>query len=401
MTQTLLKKIERGNKNALAQKRIISYYIHNGNSTIADLSNFLELSIPTATKLINDMCEAGYLTVYGKVERNGGRNPGLYGLNPTSGYFIGVDVKRFFINIGLINFNGDLIEQEMDVPYTFENTMEGLDNLCTIIKNFIDDVDIDKEKILNICVNISGRVNPKSGYSYSWFNFGETPLTQIISEKVGYPTNIENDTRAMTYGEFMKGKAHSFNNALFINASWGIGLGIIIDGKIYLGKSGFSGELGHTHTYDNQVICHCGKKGCLETEASGRAIYRKLTERIQIGEISTLSEELKEGKEISLEQIIESANNEDMLCIELIEEVGTELGKSIAGLINIFNPEIVVIGGLLSMTGDYLIQPLKTAIRKYSLNLVNKDTIVCASSLKEKAGMVGACMVARSQLFED
>lgn len=401
MTRTLLKEIENGSKSALTKKRILSYYIHNGNSTITDLSQALDLSVPTVTKFIGEMCESGYLSEYGKLERSGGRYPSLYGLNPASGYFIGVDIKRHSLNIGLINFNGEMVESQMGLPYIFDNSMSGLENLCEQIRNFIDVIDIDKEKLLNICVNVSGRVNPDLGYSYSWFNFGESPLAQIISDMVGYPVCIENDTRAMTYGEFMKGKGNSCKNVLFVNASWGIGLGMIIDGKIYLGKSGFAGEFGHVPTYENQVICHCGKKGCLETEVSGQAMYRKLKERVGSGEMSVLSEDLNAGTEISLEKIVESVNNEDVLCIDLIEELGVELGKALAGLINIFNPEAVIIGGMLSMTGDYFIQPVKTAIRKYSLNLVNRDTVVYASTLKDKAGMIGACMVARSRLFED
>ena len=401
MTRTLLKEIENGSKSALTKKRILSYYIHNGNSTITDLSQALDLSVPTVTKFIGEMCESGYLSEYGKLDRSGGRYPSLYGLNPASGYFIGVDIKRHSLNIGLINFNGEMVESQMGLPYIFDNSMSGLENLCEQIRNFIDVIDIDKEKLLNICVNVSGRVNPDLGYSYSWFNFGESPLAQIISDMVGYPVCIENDTRAMTYGEFMKGKGNSCKNVLFVNASWGIGLGMIIDGKIYLGKSGFAGEFGHVPTYENQVICHCGKKGCLETEVSGQAMYRKLKERVGNGEMSVLSEDLIAGTEISLEKIVESVNNEDVLCIDLIEELGVELGKALAGLINIFNPEAVIIGGMLSMTGDYFIQPVKTAIRKYSLNLVNRDTVVYASTLKDKAGMIGACMVARSRLFED
>lgn len=401
MTQALLREIENGSKSALIKKRIISYYIHNGNSTITDLSTILNLSIPTVTKFIDEMCLSGLLTEYGKLERSGGRHPSLYGLNPLSGYFIGVDVKRYSLNIGLINFSGEMIESQLNIPYVFENTMSGLEALCQQIKNFVEALDIDSERILNICVNVSGRVNPDSGYSYSWFNFGEAPLAQVMSDMVGYPVCVENDTRSMTYGEFMKGAAKSYKNLLYVNASWGIGLGMILDGKIYLGKSGFAGEFGHIHAYENQVICHCGKKGCLETEASGQAVYRKLIERVKNGEISVLSDDINAGKDITLEQVVKAVNNEDIMCIELVEEAGIELGKSIAGLINIFNPEAVVIGGTLSMSGDYLVQPLKTAIRKYSLNLVNKDTIVCASSLRNKAGMIGACMVARSRLFED
>lgn len=93
-------------------------------------------------------------------------------------------------------------------------------------------------------------------------------------------------------------------------------------------------------------------------------------------------------------------NKEDLLCIEIVEEIGQKLGKQIAGLINIFNPELVIIGGTLSLTGDYITQPIKTAVRKYSLNLVNKDSAIITSKLKDKAGIVGACMLARSRMFE-
>ena len=89
-----------------------------------------------------------------------------------------------------------------------------------------------------------------------------------------------------------------------------------------------------------------------------------------------------------------------MLCIEIIEDIGEKLGKQIAGLINIFNPELVIIGGSLSQTGDYFTQPIRTAIRKYSLNLVNKDSKIITSKLKDKAGVVGSCMMARSRMFE-
>lgn len=401
MKQELLKEIEVGSKNALLKKRIITHYIYNGSSTITDLAKELDLSVPTVTKFISEMCEEGYINDYGKLETSGGRHPSLYGLNPESGYFIGVDIKKFAINIGLINFKGDMLELEMNIPYKFENTHAALEDLCNLIKAFIKKTEIDITKIMNICINISGRVNPESGYSFSMFNFSESPLAEILSQKIGLPVCIDNDTRAMTYGEYLKGSVAGEKNIIFVNISWGLGIGIIIDGKIYTGKSGFSGEFGHTHVFDNEIICHCGKKGCLETEASGSAFHRIFLERIKKGETSILSDRLKEkNRPLTLDDLIEAACKEDPLCIEIVEEIGQKLGKQIAGLINIFNPEMVIIGGTLSLTGDYITQPIKTAVRKYSLNLVNKDSVIVTSRLKDKAGIVGACMLARSRMFE-
>lgn len=402
MKQLLLKEIEIGSKNALLKKRIITHYLYNGSSTITDLAKELDLSVPTVTKFISEMCEEGYINDYGKLETSGGRHPSIYGLNPESGYFIGVDIKKFAINIGLINFKGDMLELNMNTPYKFENTQEALERLCDLIKNFIKETEVNKDKIMNICINISGRVNPESGYSFSMFNFSEQPLAEVLAKKIGFPVCIDNDTRAMTYGEYMKGSVTGEKNIIFVNISWGLGIGIIIDGKIYTGKSGFSGEFGHVNAFDNEIICHCGKKGCLETEASGSAFHRIFLERIKNGETSILSNRLKEkNKPLTLDELIEAACKEDPLCIEIVEEIGQKLGKQIAGLINIFNPEMVIIGGTLSLTGDYITQPIKTAVRKYSLNLVNKDSVIVTSKLKDKAGIIGACMLARSRMFED
>ena len=402
MSQLLSQEIEKGSKSAQTKKRIITHYIYSGSSTLTDLSKELDLSVPTVTKFVMEMCDEGFIIDYGKLETSGGRHPNLYGLNPESGYFVGVDIKKFAINIGMINFKGDMMEKKLNIPYQFDNTPEALDELCRIIASFIHHTKVEKEKVLNICVNISGRVNPESGYSFSIFNFSERPLADILSEKTGFKVCIDNDTRAMAYGEYMQGCVKGEKDIIFVNLSWGTGIGIIIDGKIYTGKSGFSGEFGHVSAFDNEIICRCGKKGCIETEISGSAFYRILMERIAKGESSILSKRVANIKNhpLTLDELIEAVNKEDLLCIEIVEEIGLKLGKQVAGLINLFNPEMVIIGGTLSLTEDYITQPLKTSVRKYSLNLVNKDSVIVTSKLKDKAGLIGACMLARSRMFE-
>lgn len=402
MASNILQDIEKGNKSSLIKRRIVTHYIHNINSTITDLSKELDLSVPTVTKFIDEMCEAGYLKIYGKLETNGGRHPNLYGLNPEGGYFVGVEVKRTSLNIGLINLCGELVDKSTNVPYKCENTPAALENLSTAVNDYISSCGVSASQILNVHISLSGRVNSENGYSYSYFNFGEEPLTDVLAKRLGVRVSIDNDTRVMAYGEYLRGNVNSEKNVLFINLSWGLGLGIIINGKIYTGKSGFAGEFGHTPAYDNQVICHCGKKGCLETEVSGSALMRVLRERVNAGESSIISDKVKNNPErLSLNDVIQAVNNEDTLCIDIVENIGYKLGKQVAGLINLFNPELVIIGGTLSLTGDYILQPVKTAIRKHSLNMVNNDSMVSLSKLHDRAGMVGACMLARSRVFED
>ena len=151
--------------------------------------------------------------------------------------------------------------------------------------------------------------------------------------------------------------------------------------------------------FDNEIICHCGKKGCLETEASGSYIYRRFLEKMAEGNSSILDQRVKNGEKVTLEHILEAALNEDMLAIELVEEVGNNLGKQIAGLINLFNPELVVVGGSLAQTGDYLLLPIRSAVKRHSLNLVSRDTQIKLSKLGDNAGVIGACLLARSKML--
>ncbi|HEY5593330.1 MAG TPA: ROK family transcriptional regulator [Paludibacter sp.] len=399
MKHTFIEEIDLGSKNALLKTNIIRYYINNGENSLANLGKEMNLSVPTVTKLVSELIEDGFVVDFGKQETNGGRRPNVYGVNPNAGYFVGVDIKHSSINIALINFKGDLIDTKKNIPFKNENTQESLNMLCTIINIFIDNLIIPKSKILSVGINISGRVDAETGQSYSQFYFNEKPLSEIVQEQLDLHVTIDNDSRAMSYGEFMSGVVNGEKNVLFINVSWGLGLGIIIDGKLYYGKSGFSGEFGHISAFDNEIICHCGKKGCLETQASGSYIHRKFLEKISEGNSSILEKRITKGETITQENILEAALKGDMLAIELIEEVGNTLGRNIAGLINLFNPELVVIGGVVSIAGDYLLLPIKSAIKKYSLNLVSKDTAVKISKLGDSAGIIGACMLARSKML--
>ena len=393
--------IKAGIRSASLKKDIICYYINNGDNTLADLGKEVDLSVPTVTKMVGELIDDGIVMDFGKIETPGGRRPNIYGLNQNSGYFIGVDICHSHVNIGITDFKGELISDELSIPFIESQPQERFQRLCEIITQFIHNSKVPKHKILSMGINISGRVNTLTGHSYSSFYFDERPLTEMFENELNINVSIDNDSRAMTYGEYIKGCVNGEKNVLYVNVSWGLGLGIIVGGQLYYGKSGFSGEFGHIPAFGNEILCHCGKKGCLETEASGLALHRKFLEKLHSGHSSLLTQKsgYNPNAPISLNDIIEVALQEDMLAIELIEEIGNSLGKHIAGLINLFNPELVVIGGTLAYAGDYLMLPLRSAIRKYSLNLVSKDSTIKVSKLGEKAGLLGASLLARSKFI--
>lgn len=381
------------------KKSIISRLMLSGEATISDLCKETGLSIPTVTKMVNQLLQEDILLEQGKSDSVGGRKSTQYNINPKIGYFLGVDVQGNIVNIGIQNFKNEFVKITERIPYTLENTRESLKALCDLINSFIDEAQISRDEIFGACVNLTGRINSFKGFSYSYFFFEEMPLSEIIEKQIGVKTFLENDSRAMTYGEYSCGVVEKEKNVIFVNLTWGLGIGIINDGQLYYGKSGYSGEFGHSPVFDNEIICQCGKKGCLETEISALALERRFKEKLDAGSVSVLK--LKKGNHIvSMEDIIAAiVEKEDSLAIEIIEEIGVKLGRYLSMLINIFNPELVVLGGPLAAAGSYLYLPIQSTINKYSLNIVIQDMELKLSKLGSKAGVIGACYILRNKFL--
>lgn len=386
-------------KNFLLKKKILGLCVTEGRYSIADLSRELNTSIPTTTKLVEELIEEGFLEDLGKLDTNGGRRPNIYGLKASAGYFIGTDVRRHHVSIAIADFRGDIVDYIDSIPFKVESSADSFRNLCSIIKDNIRKSGIKEEEVLAYGLNLSGRVNNETGYCFTYFIGEDRPIASLMEEELGGRVFVENDSRAMTYGEYICGVGKNEKDMLFINVTWGLGMGMILNGKLLYGKSGFSGEIGHFPMLNNDQICQCGKRGCLETGASGYAAHRILMERLAEGRASILADKFHSGQEIMLEDILMAIEEEDVLAIEVIEEIGGVLGRAIAGIINVFNPELVVIGGKMAGAREYLMLPIKAAIQKHSLNIINKDTKIKTSRLGEKGGPIGACMLSRSKVL--
>ena len=386
---------------AFEKKTILSMCEKISGVSLADIAHSLDTSTPRATRIVSEMVEAGFLTSIGKQESAGGRRPNLYCLNPAAGLFVGVDVDEDNISLAVTDFLGNVVYFGDSTPYRLANTEESIAGLCSTVDKCLDSAGVDRSMVKAYGVSLTGRVNQLTGYSYSYFISEEKPIRTLLQKGFGKEVTIENDSCGMAYGEYKGAMKEDAGTILFLNVSRGLGMGIVIDGKLFVGKSGFSGEIGHVPILDNNQICHCGKIGCLETGASGRALKRILLERIRGGQPSLLSAACKGGKDISIEDILEAVDKEDMAAIESIEEIGAVLGRAVAGLINIFNPDMVIIGGSLSVTERYLMPPLRSAVNRYSLNMVSSDTIIKVSRLGRKAGAIGASLLAKNRLLNN
>ena len=385
-------------KNSLIKRNIIAYMALHGQCTLAELTKELHISVPTITKLVQELVQEDIVTDNGKVETAGGRRPNIFGLANSAIYFVGVEIARDYMMFVLTDLQNNVIHKQCEENFELVDRPQCLERICSSITAFIDNSGVDRGKILGVGVCIAGRVNPDTGCSYKYFTSSDRSLREILEARVGVRVLLENDTRARCYAECALTDTPK-NNMVYLFLGRGVAIGIVMHGELYYGKSGFAGEFGHTPFFDNEIICSCGKKGCLETEVSGIAIEEKMVGMIRSGVNSILREKVDTEGTVQIDDINDAARNDDNLSIELIEEAGEKIGKSIAFLINIFNPETVVIGGNLAAAGDYLMLPLKSATNKYSLNLVYKDTKFRVSQLDEAAGAWGVAMLIRNKII--
>ena len=386
-------------KNGVIKRNIIAHMAVNGECTLSELTKELHISVPTITKLVQELVEENIVTDLGKVETPGGRRPNIFGLANSAIYFAGVYVGRDNMRCVITDLQNNIIVEHTDSSFELQDRPQCLERICASTEAFIAGCGVERDKILGLGLCLVGRVNPDTGRSYKYFTSFDNSLREILEERIGLHVLVENDTRARCYAEYTTGKAKNESNVIYLHMGRGVAIGIVMDGKLYYGKSGFAGEFGHIPFFDNEIICSCGKKGCLETEVSGIAIEEKMCREIEKGVNTILREQYAERKSIHIDDIIAAAKNDDNLSIELIEEAGEKVGKAVAFLINTFNPETVIVGGNLAMAGDYIMLPLKSATNKYSLNLVYKDTKIRLSKMSENAGAWGVAMLIRNKII--
>ncbi|MDD5039362.1 MAG: ROK family protein, partial [Dehalococcoidales bacterium] len=223
----------------------------------------------------------------------------------------------------------------------------------------------------------------------------DVPLKKIVEDKYKVNTFLLNDAKAAALGEHHFGAGKGANNLIFITVSTGIGGGIIINGKLYFGVSGGAGEIGHMTVDVNGPRCNCGNIGCLEMLASGTAIAREAISRIREGEKSSLIK-MVEGKtgHITAEKVSLAARDGDLLALKVIARAAGYLGAGMVSLVNIFNPEIIIIGGGVSKIGDLLFEPVRGMVRERAFRLLSQAVRIVPAQLGDDAGVFGAAVFA-------
>ena len=314
---------------------------------------------------------------------------------------LAIDLGGTKILIALISNKGQMLAKERCPTQAGKGPQSVINRMLSSIDRLLSRENIDASQLESISIAAAGAIDAEKGVITSSPNlpgWQDIPLRDIIKEKYGVDTFLVNDASAAALGEHQFGAGREINNLIYLTVSTGIGGGIIIDGKLYLGASGSAGELGHMTIEANGPGCRCGNIGCLEMLASGTAVAREAVRRISQGESSSLTEVVG-GKieNITAEKVAAAARGGDILASEVILEAATYLGIGLANLVNIFNPEMIIVGGGMAKMGDLLLESARRVVEERAFALSAQAVRIVPARLGDDVGVLGAAAFARQQ----
>lgn len=256
------------------------------------------------------------------------------------------------------------------------------------IAKFVDNTGVEKSKIMGIGIGMPGFIDPQKGMNYSFLC--DENIIDTITQRLDIPTFIDNDSSLIALAEMRFGAATREKNAMVINVSWGVGLGLVLNGELYRGEDGFAGEFSHIPVFNNNKLCSCGKNGCLETETSLLVLIERAKEGIKAGRMSVLKDLNFDNVEEANISIVNAALRGDQFAVELLSDVGFKIGRGMAILIHLLNPKIIVLSGRGAGAGRIWQAPIQQALNEHCIPRLSHNSHIKISQLGYKAELIGA-----------
>jgi glucokinase-like ROK family protein len=368
----------------LNRSRVIGALRDRGKASRAEIARATGLSRSTVSSIVSDLIDAGLLSEHREATgvahgEAGGRPPVLLSLNPSAGLAVGVDFGHTHLRVAVSDLSHDILAEsrrEQDVDHS---AGEGLDAATEVMDKVLEEADVDRERVLGVGMGLPGPINRSTGTVGSssilpgWVG---VDAAAEMERRIRLPVYVENDANLGALAEFVWGAGKGHSDVVYIKLSSGVGAGLLLGGRLHEGAGGTAGEIGHMPAQNGTEICRCGSRGCLETVASARAIAGQLS--------------ASRGEPVSTQKLLELTANRNPAASRLIAEAGREIGVALAGLVNLVNPDCVIIGGDLSAAAELITEPVLESIRRYALASAAEQVTVVPGVLGERAELLGA-----------
>ena len=379
------------NKQASYKRNIEKHLYFERELSCAELCELTDKSQPLTVRILNELIEDGVVVENGLANSTGGRRPQMYSLKQDLKYIVSVAMDQLITRIAILDMHNNYVREVLKIELALSDNPDALGQLTHYISEYIISTGIPKSKIIGIGIGMPGFVDFVKGVNHSFLKTGKNKsIISTIESATGIPVLIDNDSSLIALAELKFGAARNKQNVMVLNVGWGIGLGMIIDRELFRGANGFAGEFSHIPLFTNNKMCSCGKSGCLETETSLLVVTQKAIEGLQQGKLTSLKNLSIEHIEESSQAILDAAVKGDKFSIELLSEAGYNLGRGIAILIHLLNPELIVLSGRGLVAGKLWLAPIQQAINEHCIPKIAENTEVEISSLDYQAELIGA-----------
>lgn len=363
-----------------------------GGMSRADLARKMGLSRAAISSIVNDLLNIGVIREAAEGLASRRRRSVLLEINPASGYVLGVDMGATHLGLVLADYSARVIAEE-EYPFDVDQGPDiCLGEVDRRVRLFLAQSEFSLDDVVAIGVGVPGPVASEVGAVIAppimpgWDNF---PIRGHLESIWGHPITLNNDAELGAMGEWAFGAGRLERDLLYIKVGYGIGAGLLLNGNIYSGATGSSGEIGHITINEKGPLCTCGNRGCLEALAGGRAIAQQAVLAIESGRRTRMSA-IKPIDKITAFDVALEARKGDLIAQEIISHAGQYLGIAISNLINVVNPSMIVIGGGVSQMGDLFLEPIRRSATTRSLPAAARVVRITAAVLGRRSSGMGA-----------
>jgi N-acetylglucosamine repressor len=378
---------------ALNRSTILAMIKLHGTIARAEIARKSGLSPATVTGITSELIEEGLIFEKSAGDSSGGRPPILLALNPKGGYVIGIKLGEASATAALTDLEAYITTKKTE-NLSSSSPEAVVNELAGMVEALLEESGVEKKRLLGVGVGTAGIVDPGSGVLrlspiHGWQN---VPLAELMRSRLGVPVYVDNDVNTLTITEKWFGAGQNVDNFLTVTVGRGVGMGMVINGQFYRGAHGGAGELGHTVIEAQGAQCECGKRGCLEAYVGDPALLRAAQEAWQRGELS--------GPVETIEALAELAEQGEAAARAIYARAGEMLGRGIANLINVLNPQKILISGEGARAGKWLFDPMCAAVSENVMPGLAEDTEIQIDAWGDDAWARGAAGLVLRELFE-
>jgi predicted NBD/HSP70 family sugar kinase len=369
-----------GSQSALRatnRRRVLEHVVRAGSPTQAEIARHTGLSAATVSNIVRALTDEGLVELTATV--SSGRRAQAVRISRSTGLAAGVDFGRSHVRIALAALSQEVVaEQEVPVRRGYP-AAEGVQVARDVFHELLDSTGATRDDVVALGVGIPGPIDSRTGLVGSGSILPEwigEPLQELVDGSFGMPALIENDANLGALAERTWGAARGVDDLVYIKISTGIGAGIVLNGRLYRGGSGTAGEIGHTTVNTMGPVCRCGNRGCLELEAAVPVILERLT--------------ASHGPDLTIDRVLDLLDGGDVPTTRVIDGAGDALGVAVAGLCNLLNPSMIVIGGDLARANAPLLDSVRRVLRQVAVPSAVEHVRLAVSELGTRAQVLGA-----------